>query len=49
MLEKKTTKYLTGTSYNALFIHMLVNTPTKVNFFLAVKGLPVNAGAKRLP
>jgi hypothetical protein len=28
--KKKQAKYLTGISYNAVFIRILVNTPTKV-------------------
>jgi hypothetical protein len=39
-VRKKYAKYLTGISSNAVFIHILVNTPTKV------KNVPGNEGVK---
>jgi hypothetical protein len=37
--KQKHAKYLTCISSNAVFIRLLVNTPTKVKKILAVKGL----------
>jgi hypothetical protein len=56
MLEKKNkhAKYLTGISSNAVFIHILVNTPTKVKKFPGSEGVkwvclyPTGAGIKFL-
>jgi hypothetical protein len=38
-VRKKHAKYLTGISSNAVFIRMLVNTPTKVKHFPGSDGV----------
>jgi hypothetical protein len=44
--KKKHAKYLTGIgiSSNAVFIHILINTPSKVKMFPGSEGVNLNGG-----